>query len=93
MASRSFTLALDGAFGVGPAAGFGAKADFGTGTNPIGVLLEDVNGDGKPGLVTANYSAGSVSVFLNTQYQATAAGSATGTIISDDAIFRDGFEQ
>ncbi len=64
-ANRSFTLALDGAFGVGPAASFGAKADFGTGTNPTGVLLEDVNGDGKPDLISVNQTANTISVLLN----------------------------
>lgn len=72
---------------------FAAQQTFAVGANPTGLQVVDINGDGKPDLVTANYSAGSVSVFLSTQYQATATGSGTGTIISDDAIFRDGFEQ
>ncbi len=36
------------------------------GTNPRSVPLGDVDGDGKPDIVSANYLANSISVFLNT---------------------------
>ncbi|HEY4800550.1 MAG TPA: FG-GAP-like repeat-containing protein, partial [Bacteroidia bacterium] len=45
---------------------FAAKVDLVTGINPKGVAFGDLNGDGKPDLVTANYSSNTVSVFKNT---------------------------
>ena len=35
---------------------FGAKTDFSVGVDPESVAVADLNGDGKPDLVTANYS-------------------------------------
>ena len=49
---------------------FGARTDFGTGSQPWSVAIGDVNGDGKPDLATANANASTVSVLL---------GSGTGT--------------
>src|SRR5262249_20857223 len=46
---------------------------FATGTDPISVAVGDVNGDGRPDLLVANYVSGTVSVLLNT----TAAGATT----------------
>ena len=45
-------------------ANFSSQATFGAGTNPTSVKLSDVNGDGNPDLVTANYNSNTVSVLL-----------------------------
>jgi hypothetical protein len=45
---------------------FAPAASFTTGSNPIGIALGDVDGDGKPDLVTANYTGNDVSVRRNT---------------------------
>jgi hypothetical protein len=44
--------------------GFGAKTDFGTGTNPASVAIGDLNADGKPDLAVANWGSNTVSVLL-----------------------------
>src|SRR5689334_11066094 len=47
---------------------FGAPHNYATGSEPYLVVLGDLNGDGRPDVVTANYSGGSgnsVSVLLN----------------------------
>ena len=38
---------------------------FFTGTNPVGITVADVNGDGKPDLVVANKGSNDVSILLN----------------------------
>jgi hypothetical protein len=43
---------------------FGAKTDYGTGSNATSVAIGDVSGDGKPDLVTANSFSNTVSVLL-----------------------------
>lgn len=48
------------------AASFAAKVDSTTGTNPFGISMGDLNVDGKPDLVIANYGTNTVSVFRNT---------------------------
>ena len=53
---------MSGSIGSGS---FATKVDFTTGTQPISVALGDLDGDGKPELVVANYSSNSVSVFRN----------------------------
>ena len=52
--------------GIVNTASFAAKADFVTGTNPFSVVIGDVDGDGKPDLVTANSNANTISVLRNT---------------------------
>lgn len=52
---------------------FSAKIDFATGNNPYAVIVRDMNGDGKPDIVVANYGSNSFSVLSNTS-------SGTGTI-------------
>ncbi|MEI8017239.1 MAG: FG-GAP-like repeat-containing protein, partial [Schlesneria sp.] len=48
----------------GAAASFAGQATFATGTQPKSVSLTDVNGDGKPDLVVANFNSNSVSIML-----------------------------
>jgi FG-GAP-like repeat/Domain of unknown function (DUF4214)/FG-GAP repeat len=45
---------------------FAPKVDFATGGGPISVAIGDLNGDGRPDLVAANFGEGTVSVLLNT---------------------------
>jgi uncharacterized protein YjdB len=53
---------------------FNSKVDFTAGTSPFSVAIGDIDGDGKPDMVSANSGANSISVFRNT--------SATGSITS-----------
>ncbi|HEX6833336.1 MAG TPA: VCBS repeat-containing protein, partial [Rudaea sp.] len=56
------------------------------------VALADIDGDGMPDLIAANYADANVEVWLNTTYRAQiGAAAATGTI-SHDKIFANGFE-
>ena len=50
---------------------FTGKVDFTTGTNPYSVSIGDIDGDGKPDLVVANYGSASVSVLRNTSTSGT----------------------
>ncbi len=60
---------------------FAAQQTFATGSEPASVTAADVNGDGKPDLIVANFNANTVSVLLNNLYAVTTSGSpATGTI-------------
>jgi LPXTG-site transpeptidase (sortase) family protein len=45
---------------------FAAKVDFGTGLNPRGLAIGDLDGDGKPDLAVANSNSNTVSVLRNT---------------------------
>jgi hypothetical protein len=44
---------------------FNTKVDFASGTNPFAVATGDIDGDGKPDMVTANYSSNTISVYRN----------------------------
>ena len=71
---------------------FATQQTFAAGGSPYSVTVADINGDGKPDLIAANQGGSTVSVLLNTQYQALFAGSpATGTIVHD-YIFANGFQ-
>ncbi|TAE79470.1 MAG: hypothetical protein EAY81_11205, partial [Bacteroidetes bacterium] len=48
------------------ASSFATKVDFTTATNPVAVVISDLDGDGKPDLVIANSASNSVSVLRNT---------------------------
>jgi hypothetical protein len=48
------------------AGSFAARVDFETGFSPRSVALGDLDGDGKPELVVANYNSNTVSVLRNT---------------------------
>ena len=48
------------------ASSFASKVDFTTGTNPQGVAISDIDGDGKPDVIVTNLNSGTVSVFRNT---------------------------
>jgi len=61
-----------------PTATFSPRASFAVGAEPVDVITTDVDGDGLPDLVTANRSADTVSVLLNT----TAPGATTPTFDS-----------
>jgi hypothetical protein len=45
---------------------FAPLANFATGTTPVGLCMADLNGDGKPELITANDGNNTVSVLQNT---------------------------
>lgn len=45
---------------------FSAPMTYPSGTNPYCVAIADIDGDGKPDLISANYLAGNFSVFRNT---------------------------
>ena len=47
------------------AIGFGARQDFATGTDPFSVAVADLDGDGKPDIVVANFLSNSLSVYRN----------------------------
>ena len=55
---------------------------FATGSDPASVAAADLNGDGKPDLIVANYGSNTVSVLLNT----TAAGSTTPTFAAQQTF-------
>ncbi|MES2701542.1 MAG: FG-GAP-like repeat-containing protein [Bacteroidota bacterium] len=44
---------------------FATQVTFATGSNPQGVAVGDIDGDGKPDLAVANYSSNSISVLRN----------------------------
>ncbi|MBS0267338.1 MAG: VCBS repeat-containing protein, partial [Planctomycetes bacterium] len=61
---------------------FAAQESFATGSGPISVSSADVNGDGRPDLVVANYGSYTVSVLVNT----TAAGATTPSFAAQETF-------
>jgi len=45
---------------------FIAKQDIAVGENPMAVAVADLNGDGRPEVIVANYISNSISIFVNT---------------------------
>jgi hypothetical protein len=45
---------------------FGPKVDFVTGNKPVAICIGDIDGDGKPDIVVANYGEGTISILRNT---------------------------
>ncbi len=52
--------------GIIGASSFTPKIDFNTGNDPRSVAIGDLNGDGKPDIVVANFNSGTISVLQNT---------------------------
>jgi 6-phosphogluconolactonase (cycloisomerase 2 family) len=65
---------------------FAAKVDFTTGAAPYSVAISDVDGDGKPDLVVANFNSDTVSVFRNTS----TSGSITASSFTSKVDFATG---
>ena len=61
-------------------ASFADQPAFATGSSPRSVTAADLNGDGKPDLIVANFGSNTVSVLLNTPVTITTS-TGTGTII------------
>lgn len=50
---------------------FSAKVDFATSASPSGIAIGDIDGDGKPDIVTSNMSSNNISVLRNTSVSGT----------------------
>ncbi|MBL7961595.1 VCBS repeat-containing protein, partial [bacterium] len=53
------------------ATSFAGKVDFQAGTNPSGVTISDVDGDGKPDIIITNVNSNNISIFRNTSASGT----------------------
>jgi elongation factor P hydroxylase/preprotein translocase subunit SecB len=91
--SNSVSVLLNTTAPGAAAPSFASKVDFTIGGVPFSVAVGDLNGDGKPDLVVANYGTDSVSVLLNTTAPGAAAPSfapkvdfATGSLPSSVAL-------
>ena len=45
---------------------FAAQKKYGVGTNPIGLAIDDINGDGLPDIISSNEGSSNTSVLINT---------------------------
>lgn len=68
---------------------FSAPQSFASGVNPWHATVSDINGDGKPDLVVANYTGDTVSVLLNT----TAPGAAVASFAARQAFVAGNYVQ
>ncbi|HET7371266.1 MAG TPA: Ig-like domain-containing protein, partial [Gammaproteobacteria bacterium] len=69
--SHSLSVLLNATVPGATTPSFAVKQDFTTGSVSQAVTAADINGDGRPDLITANAGDGTVSVLLNTQYATT----------------------
>lgn len=53
---------------------FAAPIEFATGQGPVGILLADFTGDGKPDVITANYGGSSISILRHNGLTGNSAG-------------------
>ena len=79
-ASSVSVLRNTGASGTITSTSLATKVDFTTGTNPAGLALADVDGDGNVDIVVANFGSGSVGVFRNTASGVITTGSFAGMV-------------
>ena len=81
--SLTFSVQLTGIVNVvGPPVTLSSNTDFATGNSPISVVVGDVNGDGRPDIITANAGDNTVSVLLNT----TPPGATTPTFAAEQSF-------
>ena len=64
--SGSGTISIFKNTSTGSAISFAAKLDYPTGSTPFGVVIGDVDGDGKPDIAVTNYNSNSISILKNT---------------------------
>jgi hypothetical protein len=84
----TFSVQLTGIQNViGPPVTFAGQTTFAAGTQPFSVAVADINGDGKPDLIVANYLDGTVSVLLNK----TAPGAAMASFATQQTFATGGF--
>jgi hypothetical protein len=72
-------------------ASFATQQAVTTGVSNFSTAVADLNGDGKPDIVTANSQDKSLSVLLNAPYQTLIGGSTPVGTIAHDIIYIDGF--
>lgn len=63
--TKTFTMQLSGAVGIGPAPNFASQQFFATGNDPRSVMAVDINGDGEPDLIASNFQSSTVSALIN----------------------------
>ncbi len=82
--NKSFQMQLlgGGGAGMGFTPSFAIQQTFAAGTNPQSLTVADVNGDGKPDLILANFGDNTISVLLNT----TAPGATTPTFATQQTF-------
>ncbi len=61
---------------------FFAKVDYAVGSGPYGIAVHDMDGDGKPELISANTSAGQISVLRNNAVPGTINAGSFGTAVN-----------